>query len=439
MYRLTEYQTTTMQPEIQPQPQPQIQPQIQPQPQPQLNEDAAAERLNRDQLMELFDQQDAAARDWNADPDIQDELRERTDIINNTNNYHTGNRIHHLRSIQMVNSDNWDLLFGGPYAPYLHNDAAEYGTRMIHDANYPPASEVVETLYVSLLFEANVRPGVHQVIFIIHADPHRAMHYGHIVRYEVEDAGEQHQAIEEIFNANSPRVIIEECTEYDILSFLADEYEMRYLLQGVFLRGLNSRRFVENDPDHPIYPHACSGMLRGLLELGNPRRRDDEMLPAAPAPVVADAAEEAEDAYEIIAIPPPPPRPIINNDIAQIYQFYYNNERDEGDNYREAVRARRAENNQVWNDLRDDNYHHHRAAAHDDVIDNRDGNIIGYWLENDYRINQYLDIQEERQRNSAEAAAEALAAANAPFVVGGGYYGVRDVRGDINEEQRVQG
>jgi hypothetical protein len=183
-------------------------------------------------------------------------------------------------------------------------------------------------------------------------------------------------------------------------------------------------------------------MLRGLLELGNPRRREDELLPAAPAPVVADAddADDAddvdeEDVYEIIAIPPPPPRPMINNDIAQIYQFYYNNERDEGDNYREAVRARRAENNQVWNDLRDDNYHHHRAAAaaHDDVIDNRDGNIIGYWLENDYRINQYLDIQEERQRNSAEAAAEALAAANAPFVA------AADVRGDINEEPREQG
>lgn len=411
-----------------------MQPEIQPQPQPQLNEEAAraaAERLNRDQLMELFDQQDAAARDWNARPDIQDELRERTDIINNTNNYHTGNRIHHLRSIQMVNSDNWDLLFGGPYAPYLHNDAAEYGTRMIHDANYPPASGVVETLNVSLLFEANVRPGVHQVIFIIHADPHRAMHYGHIVRYEVEDAGEQHQAIENLFNANSPpRVIIEECTEYDILSFLADEYEMQYLLQGVFLRGLNSQRFVENDPDHPIYPHACSGMLRGLLELGNPRHHDDEMLPAAPAPMVADAA-------------PPPPPPIINNDIAQIYQFYYNNERDEGDNYREAVRARGAENNQVWNDLRDDNYYyHHRAAAHDDVIENRDGNIIGYWLENDYRINQYLDIQEERERNNAAeaAAAEALAAANAPFVAADIHDDVRDdVHDDINEEQRVQG
>ena len=419
-----------------------MQPDNQSQIQPQLNEEAAraaAERLNRDQLMELFDQQDAAAREWNASPDIQDELRERTDIINNTNNYHTGNRIHHLRSIQMVNSDNWDLLFGGPYAQYLHNDAAEYGAKMIHNANDPNAPLVFETLYVSLLLQENVRPGVHRVIFIIYAYPHHAMLYGHMVCYEVEDAGEQYHSIENLFDVETPRVIIEECTEYDILSFLADEYEMRYLLQGVFLRGLNSQRFVENDPDHPIYPHACSGMLRGLLELGNPRRRDDEMLPAAPAPVVADAAEEAEDAYEIIAIPPPPPRPIINNDIAQIYQFYYNNERDEGDNYREAVRARRAENNQVWNDLRDDNYHHHRAAAHDDVIDNRDGNIIGYWLENDYRINQYLDIQEERQRNSAEAAAEALAAANAPFVVGGGYYGVRDVRGDINEERRVQG
>ena len=441
MYRLREYQTpTTMQAEIQPQPQ------------PQLNEEsaaAAAARLNRDQLMELFDQQDAAAREWNASPDVQEELRRRVNILNNTQDYYTGNNAHCFRSIQMTNADNWDFLFGGPYAQYLHNDAAEYGAKMIHNANDPPNAPLVfETLYVSLLLQQNVRPGVHRVIFIIYADPHHAMLYGHMVRYEVEDAGEQYHSIENLFDVETPRVIVERCTEYDILSFLADEYEMRDLL-GVFLRGLNSQQFVENDPDYPIYPHACSGMLRGLLELGNPRRREGELLPAAPAPApVVDDADDAadvdeEDVYEIIAIPPPPPRPMINNDIAQIYQFYYNNERDEGDNYREAVRARRAENNQVWNDLRDDNYHHHHhhhraaAAAHDDVIDNRDGNIIGYWLENDYRINQYLDIQEERQRNSAEAAAEALAAANAPFVAAAEVRG--DVRADINEEQRVQG
>lgn len=432
MYRHSEYQTTTMQPEIQPQPQ------------PQLNEEAAAERLNRDQLIELFNQQDAAAREWNASPDVQEELRRRVNIINNTQDYYTGTNVHCFRSIQMTNADNWDLLFGGPYAQYLHNDAAEYGAKMIHNANdHPNAPLVFETLYVSLLLQQNVRPGVHRVIFIIYADPHHAMLYGHMVRYEVEDAGEQYHSIENLFDVETPRVIVERCTEYDILSFLADEYEMRDLL-GVFLRGLNSQQFVENDPDYPIYPHVCSGMLRGLLELGNPRRREGELLPAAPAPApVADDADDdddvdEEDVYEIIAIPPPPPRPMINNDIAQIYQFYYNNERDEGDNYREAVRARRAENNQVWYDLRDDNYHHHhRAAAHDDVIDNRDGNIIGYWLENDYRINQYLDIQEERQRNSAEAAAEALAAANAPFVAAADVRG--DVRADINEEQRVQG
>jgi hypothetical protein len=440
VYRLTEYQTTTT-----------MQAEIQPQPQPQLNEeDAAAARLNRDQLMELFDQQDAAAREWNASPDVQEELRRRVNILNNTQDYYTGNNAHCFRSIQMTNADNWDLLFGGPYAQYLHNDAAEYGAKMIQNANDPPNAPLVfETLYVSLLLQQNVRPGVHRVIFIIYADPHHAMLYGHMVRYEVEDAGEQYHSIENLFDVETPRVIVERCTEYDILSFLADEYEMRDLL-GVFLRGLNSQQFVENDPDYPIYPHACSGMLRGLLELGNPRRREGELLPAAPAPapVVADAADAAdaddadeEDVYEIIAIPPPPPRPMINNDIAQMYQFYYNNERDEGDNYREAVRARRAENNQVWNDLRDDNYHHHHraaaAAAHDDIIDNRDGNIIGYWLENDYRINQYLDIQEERRRNSAEAAAEALAAANAPFVAAADVRG--DVRADINEDPRVQG
>jgi hypothetical protein len=278
-----------------------IQPQIQPQPQPQLNEEAAAaaERLNRDQLMELFDQQDAAAREWNASPDVQEELRRRVNIINNTQDYYTGNNAHCFRSIQMTNADNWDLLFGGPYAQYLHNDAAEYGAKMIHNANDPNAPLVFETLYISLLLQQNVRPGVHRVIFIIYADPHHAMLYGHMVRYEVEDAGEQYHSIENLFDVETPREIVERCTEYDILSFLADEYEMRDLL-GVFLRGLNSQQFVENDPDYPIYPHACSGMLRGLLELGNPRRREGEMLPAAPAPApVVDDVDDADDADDV--------------------------------------------------------------------------------------------------------------------------------------------
>ena len=351
----------------------------------------------RQHILDLIDQQEAAARDWNERPDIQDELRRRASIVNNTDHYYTGNRIHHLRTIQMVSLDKWNLLFGGPYATYIHKNAAEYGKRMIREATNRSVL-IMEDLGVSLLLEENVRPGVHRVMFIIHANSHRAMCYGHMVCYDVADAGQQHQLIENMFDVNS-NAIIERCNEYDILSLLAEEDEMQYLLELIFLQGFESQRFAENDPDHLIHQHMCAGILQNLLALDNHRavvdvdvndaaaalEDDDSDDDDAPVVVDVDVDVDAEVQY---AIPPPPPI----NDFAQIYHFY--NEYD-NENYQQEAPARREGNDN------DDEYPAAAAAA------DPEHNIIGYWFENDHRANEYLDIQEEHQRNRAAAGADA--------------------------------
>jgi hypothetical protein len=269
---------------------------------------------------------------------------------------------------------------------------------------------------VSLLLEENVRPGVHEAIFMIHVTPHRATRYGHMVRYEFEEGSQQQQIIEAVFDINSPATLVEQCTEYDILSFLACEYEMQELLHGVFLQGMNSKRFPG---EH--YHHDCSGLLLNLLALGRGR---------------AEEAEEAED--DAIAYPyqvPPPPRV---NDFAQIYRAEIGNDgadpnadpdadalfelgnqeydiwadiaganaaaaadnQDYGENNNNAALARRREeNNRAWEnvDIIPGNLFEHQ------------GNIIGYWLQNNDRINEFIEIREQGERRVAEAEDEYMA------------------------------
>ena len=206
---------------------------------------APAANLNEDRQEYLryiraqIEQQDQETRLWNSSRDVQDELYARSNLINNTENYQTGDDVHHLRSIQMVDFEVWQSLFRGRA---VNLDAIDYAFRLMREYHNPDTEFNTGYLIVSLLLEENVRPGVHQAIFIICVTPHRATRYGHMVRYEFEEGSQQQQIIEAVFDINE-LALVEQCTEYDILSSLACEYEMQELLHGVFLQGMNSRRF----------------------------------------------------------------------------------------------------------------------------------------------------------------------------------------------------
>ena len=285
---------------------------------------------------------DADVRDWNSRPDVQAQLHHRSRIINNTNNYHTGDRHHQLRSIQVVEQGVWDLLFGGQFGQYLHADALAYSERIIRDITQ--SHYCLEQLEVSLLLNENVEDGgIHQAIFFIHVTPHRAMQYGHMVCYDVAEGDEQYEIIEDIFRlGDDPNAIVGSCCELDMLELLADENEMQELLHYVFLpevvAGVHSRRFiVEDRADFP--DHSISGLNRRLLELEN-------------HPVIVNDGDEEEEEEEEEEVPANPAIVVANGAGGLLFEQY--------------------------------------------------NNIIGYWLENDNRVNEYINIVQGRQNGYYE-------------------------------------
>jgi hypothetical protein len=66
------------------------------------------------------------------------------------------------------------------------------------------------------------------------------------------------------------------------------------------------------------------------------------------------------------------------------------------DDYQEQVAARRNENNQMWYNLVNNFQQNQQAQAAQHAIFEDQNNIIGYWMENDARVNEYLDIMNER-------------------------------------------
>ena len=78
---------------------------------PNYHQEAAA--VSRyDRVMEQMNALDADIAERHADEDIRNMFRARLAMINNTDGYHTGDRIHHCRTIQMYDPEDWSALFG---------------------------------------------------------------------------------------------------------------------------------------------------------------------------------------------------------------------------------------------------------------------------------------------------------------------------------------
>jgi hypothetical protein len=178
------------------------------------------------------------------------EYNRRQNLVNNTSNYHTGDHIHHGRSIQMVNQYDWYALFGNEN---LHPDLVSYAEHSMRcfEQDIPDGGE----LEVTLLMEQNfIRPGRHLGVFLIHLTPHCQFYNGHVVQIEFDEGSITHRTIERLFDLQSNTVVVK-MSEYDILKFLADENEMLYLLD-TFLYGFNPMRFGINDYGYIVDPQA---------------------------------------------------------------------------------------------------------------------------------------------------------------------------------------
>jgi hypothetical protein len=264
---------------------------------------ADAEAAPRGRHENGMDEYERITEEWNQRAEIEERRDQRGAAINNTAGYHHGNRVHHLRAIQMYSHPDWNALFGRETLDPLLRRYAQASIDYSQDETQTvPFAGQME---VSLLTQENYRPGVHVFTFFIHLSPHRAFHDGHMIQMEVGDGSNTHLTINRLFNTNT-RAVVLQATQYQLLEFLANDDDAMELLHGSFLDDeFYTTRFSyiadENDPDG-----------RGEY-IVNPYANDDHEW--------HDCAGERNAVAPVAAIPPPPPPPV--DDFDEIYQRNY--------------------------------------------------------------------------------------------------------------------
>jgi len=319
----------------------------------------------RDQDENGMNEYDRVTNEWNRSDDVRHRRGLRSAQINNTEAYRRGNRIHHIRSIQVPSMEIWNDLFRNEILNPALRDYAEASIAFVEDRTH--TLRFAGQMEVSLIMQENYRPGVHVAIFIIRLIPHRHFHDGHVIQREFSEGSATHQTINRLFNTED-RAVVSQATEQTILENLADDDEMLELLHYCFMDDdFNTMRFTFVPPWNPEDEDDYGNYVV------DPNARDDhrvhefyedepeDIAPGAPA-ADADANEDEEEHeyyynynenlrqygnYEnaAVAIPPPPQN---NIDIAAIYQYYYDQEEAAADNYNVI------------------NYHHHDDEAEDD-------------------------------------------------------------------------
>lgn len=264
-----------------------------------------------------FDEYENHTRIWNQSNYVERLCDERNRNINNTPGYNTGNRVHHIRTIQVSDAHIWNQLFGREILPptlrqYSQASIDYYTERNTNTRQQPIA--FAGQMHLSMIMMENYRPRVHIAIFIVYLVPHREFHDGHIIQTEFSEGSRTHQNINRMFDPNE-NAIVEQVTEYDILRFVADHDEMLDLLHSNFIDPeFNSMRFAHRrDGGYVVDPD-----FQGQHQWNNDivLRLHEEQIERANA--------------DIIRIPPPPP---VNN-FAEIYMqniIQYENDEDDND------------------------------------------------------------------------------------------------------------
>jgi hypothetical protein len=254
---------------------------------------------------------DRITDEWNRSDEVQRRRTLRMNEINNTPEYYTGNRIHHLRTIQMPSFELWNQLFQHEAVDPVLREYSQASIRFAEDATQ---TEVFAgQMEVSIILQENYRPGVHVAIFIIQLAPHRQFYDGHVIQREFGEGSVTHQTINSMFNTDD-RAVVSQATEYDILAYIADDDDMLYLLDRCFM-----------DPDFTTVQY--------IYVMPPPPNHDDDDDNEGDNEgyYVVDyhggnAHEHQVHDFEVVplanAIAPPPPA----NNFPEIYRQYYNND-----------------------------------------------------------------------------------------------------------------
>ena len=169
----------------------------------------------------------------NGSAPVQEWRIRRYNAVNNTPQYYTGGRVHHLRSIQMCDGDEWNELFGREILNPWLDQYAQASLDWVHDSSRVLFAGQME---VSLLMQKNLRPGVHLAIFFIYLAPHRRSFDGHAIQMEFGEGSNTHQIVSRLFDPSDDRVIVQQATECQMLGYLADDDEAMDLLHNCFLQ-----------------------------------------------------------------------------------------------------------------------------------------------------------------------------------------------------------
>ena len=255
---------------------------------------------------------DRITDEWNRSAEVQRRRTLRTNEINNTPEYYTGNRIHHIRTIQMHSFELWNQLF--------LNEALDPVLREYSRASIRFAEDTTQThlfagqMDVSLILQENYRPGVHVAIFIIQLAPHREFYDGHVIQREFGEGSIAHQTINRMFNTDD-RAVVTQATEYDILEYIANDDDMRYLLYRCFMDPeFTTVRYIYVMP--PVNDENAYGYYVVDYHAGNADEHYVHEFDVVPAAPLADA------------IAPPPPA----DNFPEIYHHYYNNDYNDYNN-----------------------------------------------------------------------------------------------------------
>ena len=283
---------------------------------------AAAPQINRyDDEQNGMNEYDRRTTEWNQSGQVQEMRVRRMAAINNTPNYHTGNRIHHLRVIQMNDPIRWNELFGREILNPILREYAQASIDWANDETYTLL--FAGQMDVSLLMQENFRPGVHIAIFFIYLGPHRQFYDGHAIQMEFGEGSHTHQTVARLFDL-SDRAIVLQATEYQMLSYLADDDEALVLLDSCFLQpDFVPMRFMLAEPT-PTNDGGEGGDDDGYyivnLNAGNNHRWHN----------FADDYDHDydHDNYQHQHQQPPPP-PLVNEDFAEIYRRNLAEEDDE--------------------------------------------------------------------------------------------------------------
>ena len=135
---------------------------------------AAAANIIRDQDQNGMNEYERVTIEWNGSNEVERLRSVRSSAINNTAGYHTGYRVHHLRTIQVPHTEIWGELFRHEN---LNPELRAYAQRSIAFAEDTTNTVLFAgQMEVSLIMQENYRPGVHVAICIVQITPHRRFH-----------------------------------------------------------------------------------------------------------------------------------------------------------------------------------------------------------------------------------------------------------------------